>query len=138
MDTRRAVSSEKQPPERSAIQQAVDNYCRAVEAGSAKARDHLRGFVLSVINSPHHDGSWQIVMGNATNEYLAKHRAAVADVHKLFSLVQLLRIQKFKVRLGGSDANLREILRECVGRFGDDYLCLLGQRLADAMTEVVG
>ena len=57
---------------RSPIQQAIRNYCKSVAAGSDKARGRLRGFVSDVIRDPGYDASWQIMLGNATNEYITR------------------------------------------------------------------
>ena len=125
--------------QRSPIQQAIRNYCKSVAAGSDKARARLRGFVSDVIRDPGYDASWQIMLGNSTNEYInASNVLAVCDAADVVRIERSLRWHKFKARLGCGDKGLRESLQECVNLFGDRYLCFLASRIADTMANVVG
>ena len=120
----------------SPIEAAVDNYCRAIEAGSGIARDQLAGMVRGAIDT--YDMTWMQLLGNATNEWI--NTTATGDplsLGKEFSAAlkttRRLRWQLFKTRFGGNDAVLRDLLRECLDRFGDRYLCHLARKLATAM-----
>ncbi len=122
--------------QRSPILEVFDRYCKALSAGSANARGQLREFVLGVIDT--YDGSWQLLLGNATTRYVSGHPQLFATPAELVRFTRRLRYEKFRARMPGAASlvDLRHTLRECLDRFGDEYLATLARRIAEAMAAI--